>query len=190
MNKATNLAYLIVLLPLTGFILNKPHTIEELNFIKEVNLAREHPREYVSYIKAYSSNWGTDDEKKATPEAISVMEKMSPLKPLIPSEQIREELEQFNAIDTLRRWVNHGNWKWLKSPYKGSGGENIIGSCSNTYRNMVIRHLIDGNVPNRGHRKNILNPKINTIAVKRIVFGDESKPFQCRIWWVEEYLEI
>ena len=181
----------ILLLPFAmGFSFIKKHSIEELNFIKEVNLAREHPREYVSYIKDYSSNWGTDDEKKATPEAISVMEKMKPLKPLIPSEQIRAELEQFNAIDTVGRWVNHGNWKWLKSPFKGSASENIIMSCINTYRNMVIRHIIDANIPDRGHRKAILDPKFNTIAVKRIVFGDESKPFQCRIWWVEEYLEI
>jgi uncharacterized protein YkwD len=55
---------------------------------------------------------------------------------------------------------------------------------------MVITHLIDSKVESRGHRANILNPNYNTIAIRRIVFGDESKPFQCRIWWIEAYLEL
>jgi hypothetical protein len=144
---------------------------------------------YPRHIKEYADNYGLPEEKQDAPEVITIMLKMKPLKALKPSEQIRGELENFGGIDTAGKWVHHGRWTWLKSHFE-SGGENIILSCKNTYRNLVVRHLIDGLVPTRGHRKNILNPKFNTIAVKRIVFGDESKPFQCRIWWVEEYFEM
>ena len=164
------------------------HSLEELNFIKEVNLARQHPKEYALYVKEYALKWGTPEEKADAPEAIAVLDKMPPLQPLAISNQIRQELENHKGVDTIGRWVNH-DWKWLVTSRK-SGGENIIMSCKNTYRNMVIRHLIDAGIKDRGHRHNILNQSINCISVRRIVFGDESKPFQCRIWWIEEYLEL
>ena len=164
------------------------HSFEELNFITEVNLLRTHPKEYVVYVKKYALRWGTPEEKADAPEAIAVLENMQPLQPLVVSNQVRQLLENHRGVDTIGRWVNHDR-KWLVTSYK-SGGENIIMSCKNTYRNMVIRHLIDAGIKDRGHRHNMLNPSVNSISVRRIVFGDESKPFQCRIWWIEEYLEL
>jgi hypothetical protein len=165
------------------------HSPAELNFINEVNLVRTHPKAYAVYVKEYALKWGTPEEKEAAPEAITILDTMKPIQPLNVSNEVRKELENHNGVDSIKRWVNHGNFKWLITPYK-SGGENIIMSCTNTYRNMVIRHLIDANIPTRGHRKKILDTEVNAIAVRRIVFGDESKPFQCRIWWIEEYLEL
>ena len=182
--------FIVVLLIICSIPLHAlVHSKEELNFIKEVNLVREHPKEYITYIKEYVSRYGLPGEKIVSLEVIDILGKMQPLQPLKVSNQIRLELEYFNGVDSINKWVNHGNWKWLVSPHINAG-ENLIMSCTNTYRNMVIRHLIDVNIPSRGHRKNILNANFNTMAVKRIVFGDESKPFQCRIWWVEEYLEL
>jgi uncharacterized protein YkwD len=152
-------------------------------------LVRQHPKEYALYVKEYALKWGTPGEKADAPEAIAVLEKMKPLVPLKVANQVRKELDSHSGVDSLGRWVNHGNWKWLITPHK-SAGENIILSCKNTYRNMVIRHLIDAGIKDRGHRHNMLNPSVNSISVRRIVFGDESKPFQCRIWWIEEYLEL
>jgi len=176
----------IILFPLVAF---SQITQEELNFIEEVNLVRTNPRLYVSYVKEYVNQWGLPSEKADAPEVIAILEKMQPLKPLVASTTIRKEMETHSGIDTVSKWVNHSNWKWLVSPFD-TGGENIIMSCKNTYRNMVIRHLIDGGISSRGHRKHILSPIFNTIAVKRIVFGDESRPFRCKIWWIEEYLKL
>lgn len=167
----------------------KHHSEYELRFIDEINLVRTNPKSYAKYVYDYAIKYGTNAEKEAAQEAIKVLEEMSPLQKLKPSEILRYQVEKYEAIDTSNQWVNHSGFRWIEVGYK-SGGENIIMSCKNTYQNMVIRLLIDADIPNRGHRKNILSKNYNVIAVKRVVFGDESKPFQCRIWWIQEFFNL
>jgi uncharacterized protein YkwD len=60
-----------------------------------------------------------------------------------------------------------GSWPWDRvlryCPSMKDGNENIVGGPSSV-RNSVIVLLLDEGIPNRGHRRNLLNKEWNYVA--------------------------
>lgn len=165
------------------------HTPSEQKFIDEVNQLRQDPKAYIPFIIEYLEH-GLEMEKKiALSELIPLLDTMKALPKLSTSEEMSRQLNM-HPVDSVGKWVNHDlTWGWLKMKNIEVIMENI-GLCAKEMQRMVIiRLLIDVNVPSRGHRWAILDPTINKMAVRRVVFGDINKPLQCRMWWIQEYFK-
>ena len=160
----------------------------ELSFINEVNLVRTNPTKYCQYIKEYLSGYVDTSRKKiANEELIPLLLSMSPLKPLLESDTLTKMLDK-HKVDSIKNEVHH-DLTWLNIKNKQIS-ENIVMSTTNNYRQSVILLLIDSYDSKRGHRLNILNPNVTHTAVKRVSFGNEKKPFTCRIYWIQEFVEF
>lgn len=134
--------------------------------LREINLARENPKLYASFI-AESRPLHMIEHGRAVDEAIHFLNKSRPLPPLTLSpgmchaaadhcaEQVAGQLghdgtDRSSPGDRISRY---GSWST-------TWGENISYS-QKTARGVVLALIIDDGVRSRGHRKNIFNPKFN-----------------------------
>jgi uncharacterized protein YkwD len=134
--------------------------------IREVNLARENPRLYATFV-ADSRPFHMIERGRAVDEAVRFLQKTRPLQPLTLSsgmsraaadhcaEQVEGQLghdggDRSSPGDRISRY---GSWST-------TWGENISYSRK-TAREVVLALIIDDGVRSRGHRKNIFNPKFN-----------------------------
>lgn len=134
--------------------------------IRELNLARENPKLYATFV-AESRPYHMIEHGKAVDEAVRFLQKTHPLPPLNLSpgmsraaadhcaEQINGQLghegsDRSHGGDRIGRY---GSWS-------ATWGENISYSRK-TAREVVLGLIIDDGTRDRGHRKNIFNPKFN-----------------------------
>jgi len=134
--------------------------------VRELNLARENPGVYATFVaEARSSHM--IEHGRAVDEAVHFLKKTRPLPPLTLSagmsraaadhcaEQVDGRLgheggDRSHGGDRISRY---GSWST-------TWGENISYSRK-TAREVVLALIIDDGVRDRGHRKNIFNPKFN-----------------------------
>jgi uncharacterized protein YkwD len=134
--------------------------------IREVNLARENPRLYATFV-AESRPFHMIERGRAVDEAVRFLQKTRPLQPLTLSsgmsraaadhcaEQVEGQIghdggDRSSPGDRIGRY---GSWST-------TWGENISYSRK-TAREVVLALIIDDGVRSRGHRRNIFNPKFN-----------------------------
>lgn len=134
--------------------------------VRELNLARENPKLYATFI-AESRPYHMIEHGHAVDEAVHFLQKAHPLPALTLSsgmsraaadhcaEQIAGQLgheggDRSHGGDRISRY---GSWTT-------TWGENISYSRKSA-REVVMALIIDDGVRNRGHRKNIFNPKFN-----------------------------
>jgi uncharacterized protein YkwD len=134
--------------------------------IRELNLARENPKLYATFV-AESRPSHMIEHGKAVDEAVRFLQKAHPLPPLNLSpgmsraaadhcaEQVNGQLghegsDRSHGGDRISRY---GSWST-------TWGENISYSRK-TAREVVLALIIDDGTRDRGHRKNIFNPKFN-----------------------------
>lgn len=134
--------------------------------VRELNLARENPSLYATFVaEARSSNM--IEHGRAVDEAVHFLKRTQPLPPLKLSagmsraaadhcaEQVEGQLgheggDRSHGGDRISRY---GSWST-------TWGENISYSRKSA-REIVLALIIDDGVRDRGHRKNIFNPKFN-----------------------------
>lgn len=166
------------------------HSIYELEFINAVNNFRQNPKSYIDTLDDYIKNEYLDPKEAiiAKNELIPLLKKTNPLSILVPKEEIRLQMENHKGINNSLKHVSHDfKFSWL-NPKNIDISENICNSSGNFYTACLINMLVDYNVPGRGHRLSIMDPENTGIAVKRIVFGNETDIFNCSIFWIQEYI--
>ncbi|HEY6070310.1 MAG TPA: CAP domain-containing protein, partial [Chthoniobacterales bacterium] len=149
---------------------NSPRTENEpvsaAAVIRELNLARQNPKLYATLV-AESRPFHMIEHGKAVDEAVRFLQKAHPLPALVLSsgmsraaadhcaEQINGQLghEGRNSSHGGDRISRYGSWST-------TWGENISYSRK-TAREVVLALIIDDGIRDRGHRKNIFNPKFN-----------------------------
>jgi len=134
--------------------------------VRELNLARENPAVYATVVADARSSHMIE-HGRAVDEAVHFLKKTRPLPPLTLSagmsraaadhcaEQVDGRLghqggDRSHGGDRISRY---GSWST-------TWGENISYSRK-TAREVVLALIIDDGVRDRGHRKNIFNPKFN-----------------------------
>ena len=166
------------------------HSYSELGFIDAINAFRKNPSAYIDTLNEYIKQDFLAPEEIiiAKNELIPFLKKTKPLNELVVNDDIRIRLEKHRGVKYERRDVVHDNsFSWLKK-YDHELGENICSSQGDYYTGCIINMLIDYNVPDRGHRKAIMDPLNKTIAVIRIAFGDESDRINYNVFWIQEYI--
>lgn len=164
-------------------------SLQEKLFVEEVNSVRTNPRAYISQVREYLKVALPQEKEIAEKELIPLLETLPPLRALKISDTLRFQLEK-HIVDSTTRWVHHDYaFTWLNSRTKFIS-ENLVLSCKNNQRNSVVQLLIDLSSKDRAHRIYMLDPEATHTAVRKVVFGDESKPLSCRIWWIQVFAKF
>jgi LysM repeat protein/uncharacterized protein YkwD len=157
-----------------GFMTN-----EELQMVDEINLVRSNPAGYVPYVQAYIdralANGETGSSISTAYELMDELKTLAPLSILQPAECIYRAAKKHGDLQKPTGDVNHegtdGSWPWdrvlRECPQMQDGNENIVGGPSDI-RDAVMLLLIDSGIDNRGHRRNLLDPKWQYIACYKI----------------------
>lgn len=154
-------------------------TNEELQMVDEINLVRSNPAGYIPYVQAYidkSLKNGVSGSPISTAyELIDELKTLSPMSILQPTECIYRAAKVHGDQQKPTGDVNHegtdGSWPWdrvlRECPQMQDGNENIVGGPSDI-REAVMLLLVDDGIDNRGHRRNLLDPKWQYVACYKI----------------------
>lgn len=131
----------------------------EIAMLKEINMVRTDPKGYIKYIDAYTRRMGVDSITRIAAGLKAKLRSMKPLPPLQFSETI------YTTVKAKALWLKKKRVQ--QHPPGNKYAENIFFGEKNV-RTVNVILLIDYNVPGRGHRNNILNPKFGTFACKEL----------------------
>jgi uncharacterized protein YkwD len=151
----------------------------------EVSRLRKDPRAYAARLRAYRQRFDgklvkvagrvdlrTQEGVRPVDEAIRVLERTRPLPPLVRSRGLsaaaREHARDLSRTGQVShrgsdgsspdgRMERHGRWR-------GVVGENLS-FASVPAEEVVLLLLVDDGVPDRGHRKTLLNPEFRAIGI-------------------------
>ncbi len=157
---------------------------EEARVIAELNLLRTKPQQYRALLEATRSYYRgnlyvrpgggpiqTKEGVAALEEAIEALRDQPALEPVQPSLGLtlaaRDHVRDQGATGSTGHDGSDGSHPADRMKRYGDGGylgENIAYGYS-TARDIVIQLLVDDGVPDRGHRKNLLNPAYREVGV-------------------------
>jgi uncharacterized protein YkwD len=176
-------------------------TEREKNMILEINIIRSNPAGYIPTVEAYikeqeasmknmmsGQDWVKDsiatcheliEELKATP-------RLSILK---PHEGVYKAAklhgEEGKAKGDLGHQGSDGSWPWDRvlrhAPDLTDGNENLVGGPKNLKKSVMLL-LVDSGIPNRGHRKTMLNPAWTFCSCYEV-----GQVGQMPNYWVQKY---
>ena len=153
--------------------------------VNEINLARTSPKEYLSLLEQFRKFYDgkllklpgqtpiqTREGTSAVAEAIRSLRSQTPVSPLSPSKGMslgaKDHITDLRASGASQHKGSDGSQPWDRVNRYGTWqkiiGENISFGHSKA-RNIVMTLIIDDGVPNRGHRKNILNADFQAVGV-------------------------
>ncbi len=158
-------------------------TNREFEMINELNLVRTNPKGYVTYVENYikeqealkkdliSGQEFIEDEIKTAKELIKILKKTPKMNTLTPHKAVYKAAKlhgrELNKTGKIEHQSVNGDMPWTRILRQSSelkdGSENLVGGPSNV-RESVMVLLVDSGIPNRGHRKNILNPEWKYVA--------------------------
>ena len=133
------------------------------------------------------------DTKKiaAARELIAELKKIKSLSLLQPQECLCKAAKQQGIVCKQRGKLGHegagGAMPWDRLPKacpKLPNGAENLGAGAQSMRQAMLNLLIDERVPNRGHRKNLLNPATKYIGVYDILGGITDMPNNA---WVQNF---
>ena len=109
---------------------------------------------------------------KAAQEMIDILKTQKPLRALKWSNGLTSSCND-HVIDMYGKTLAHkgtdGSQPWDRQErygqWIGVSGENLTGGMTNA-QNIIASLLVDGTVPDRSHRWNILSPKFGAVGVK------------------------
>jgi len=152
---------------------------EEMEMVDEINLVRSNPTAYVKHIEDYIENkikkgLGFASEAVAR-ELIAELKETPSLSILKPTKCIYEAATKHGQDRLKAGSTDHqgtdGSWPWDRvtssCPDMTDGNENLVGGPS-SIREAVIILLIDDGIPNRGHRKTMLQADWEYVACFKI----------------------
>jgi uncharacterized protein YkwD len=157
----------------------------EKTVVNEMNLARTSPKEYLPLLEQFGKYYDgkllklpgetpiqTREGKGAVVEAIRFLRSLKPVSPLSPSKGMslgaKDHIRDLRTSGASQHTGSDGSQTWDRVNRYGTWqkiiGENICFG-HNKARDIVVMLIIDDGVPNRGHRKNILNPDFRVVGV-------------------------
>jgi uncharacterized protein YkwD len=140
---------------------------EEAEVVKIINQARSNP---AAFAKAYLTQRAKQDPDAS--ECLKYMTGLQPMNPLkvaaVLQNSARDHANDMgqnaatghigtDGSDLRRRVERYGDWE-------GAISENVFYGSKDPLR-IVLDLLVDSGVPARGHRRNILNPRMTSIGV-------------------------
>ncbi|MDD2635929.1 MAG: CAP domain-containing protein [Bacteroidales bacterium] len=161
---------LLILLLLCSSLMSfaQLNDVEQVVF-DEINKVRTNPKAYIPVIDEFIEFWNSDDKEIAAAEELKAeLQTMKPVAPLVFSPDLYKSCKKHgNYVKTAEKFI-HSDCNC---------GENIqYGNESAVF--AVCDLLIDNGVPNRQHRKNILNPEFSEFAVYYVAkINDEMEFF-------------
>ncbi len=154
-------------------------TKEELSMVDEINLLRSNPAGYVQYVEAYvrneKANNGFPIDQNIVDELIRELKATPTLSTLSPTACIydaaKKHGEDLIKMGSIGHVGSDGAWPWDRVKRACSqmtdGNENLVGGPDQVRASVIIL-LIDEGIPNRGHRKTLLNPKWKYVATRKV----------------------
>jgi uncharacterized protein YkwD len=157
----------------------------EKSVVNEMNLARTSPKEYLSLLEQFKKHYDgkllklpggtpilTKEGTSAVAEAIRSLRSLKPVSPLSPSKGMslgaKDHIGDLRTSGASQHKGSDGSQTWDRVNRYGTWqkiiGENISFG-HNKARNIVMTLMVDDGVPNRGHRKNIINPDFRVVGV-------------------------
>ena len=147
----------------TAWNLNTVDTARTVDY--EINKARTDPRAYAAlYLLPYVKNGNASAAMK---ECIIEMKNTKALNALQPGKGLALAAQEWVRLQGPSEYIGHDmnlKVRLEKYCYFGYYGENISYGY-NDARKIVIQLLEDDNVPNRGHRKNILSRAFTHVGI-------------------------
>ena len=151
--------------------------------IDEINLLRQNPSGYVPYVQEYIMSMEKEiqkdpsmanmylDEISTAYELIKTLRITDPLSTLRPHEGVYDAAKIHGQDLRKNTQFGHigsdGSYPWDRiikaAPDLSDGNENLVGGPYEV-RQAVILLLVDAGIPDRGHRKTLLNPHWSFIA--------------------------
>jgi uncharacterized protein YkwD len=162
-------------------------TIREKDMIDEINLLRGNPSDYVPYVQAYIMSMEKEIQKDAS-MASMYLEEISTAYELVKILRVTDPLSILRAHEgvydaakihgeDLRKNTqfghvgSDGSYPWDRivkyAPDLSDGNENLVGGPYEI-RQAVILLLVDSGIPDRGHRKTLLNPHWSFVACREL----------------------
>jgi uncharacterized protein YkwD/LysM repeat protein len=166
---------------------------DERAMLAEINVLRSNPRGYIpmvaSYIAALQRNDAQAPTIRAAYELIEDLRRTPALSTLSPTQCLYVAAVRHANDQRLTGDMNHqgrdGLWPWDRvrneCTLMNDGGENIIGGTTDI-REAILLLLIDAQVPDRGHRRTLLNPSWN-FAICHYV-GQVGNVASC---WIQQF---
>lgn len=137
-------------------ITNAVLTSREQEMINEINNLRTNPAKYCTYVEGYLQKNDVDDEVKvAARELVVILKKMKPLNPLTINPVMYTDAKQYGLLMAKKNVFEHSSLPYFENLSLGY----------KDVRDAIVDLLIDEGIPDRGHRKNLLNEKIKHVAV-------------------------
>jgi uncharacterized protein YkwD/LysM repeat protein len=143
-------------------------TNDEIAMLDEINLMRSNPAGYIPYIEQYKRDLQSGktfgSSLAVCDELIAELRRTPPLSVLKPAACLYDAAKKHGLDQKSRGNTDHqgsdGSWPWdrVKSACSqmSDGNENLVGGVP-TVRESLILLLVDDGIPNRGHRKTLLN---------------------------------
>jgi len=145
-------------------------------------------REIVEYDTTYNNYYKT--RVTAMRELILELKETPSLNELIPSSGLYLAAEKHGYRQAPSNYIDHlgedGSWPLDRikeeAQWVTDGNENIARGLGSP-RDIILQLLIDSGVPERGHRKNILNPEWEFVACHNVNTLDDRE----MRWWLQEF---
>lgn len=131
-------------------------TGREQEMINEINNLRSDPARYCVYVESYLKKYEADAGMRAAAnELVAILKKMKPLTPLSLNPLMYNDAKQHGQTMAKKNVFEHSTLPYYEN--LSLGHKDI--------REAIVDLLIDDGIPNRGHRNNLLNEKIKSVAV-------------------------
>ena len=151
---------------------------EELAMIDEINLVRSNPAGYIPYVEEYKAKIlrGEGFGSAAVCDELIAELRNTPARSVLkPRECLYRAARNHGEDQRPTGSVDHvgtdGSYPWDRvlrgCPELTDGNENLVGGPS-TVRESVMILLIDDGIPNRGHRKTMLQKEWQYVACYKI----------------------
>ena len=166
---------------------------EELQMIDEINLLRSNPNGYIPYVQEYISelqkNGSFGNSIETARELILELQQTPALSILEPKQCVFTAAQKHGMDEKSRGSTGHmgsdNSWPWdrvlRECPALSDGNENLVGGPDNVRRSVMLL-LVDDGIPNRGHRKTLLNPAWKYVACYKV--GTVNSMPNC---WVQNF---
>jgi uncharacterized protein YkwD len=150
----------IIFIFFIGFVtFTHAQTAREMEMVRVINTFRADPKSAIPLINQYLVLWDSDaSERAAANELIRELNKTKPMDTL-----------SF-CPDLYKLAKEHGDWMKRTNRFQHSKyrfAENLVAGNEDVTM-AVIDLLIDDGVPDRGHRKNLLNKDLKQVACYEI----------------------
>ncbi len=143
-------------------------TARENQMVDEINLVRADPAAYAKYVSEYIKAISpAKHERAAANELMDELKRLRPLSVLKINMDMYREAKNYGVVMMENNSTEHSGL-----PYN----ENLSFGIENI-REVIIDLLIDDDIPERGHRRNILNPNISFVAVHELPGKVDDYPY-------------